>query len=359
MNAQTKTPELAELVVIEEADALATFTDKAKLDPILAKVRAHIDAFEGDASTASGRKQILAMTTAVVKSKTALKAIGERLAREAKELPKKIDAGRRHVEDTLDAWRDEVREPLTDWETAEDARVKRHSDALDALKAVSVEPPGDVAQLKARIAEIETVSDGEDREEFLNGFKRAKAEALASLRDKLAWREKYDAEQAELAKLRAAAAAREAEEAERRQIAAEAEAKAEAERKAAADAARAAEIAVERERQRVEQERVAAERRAQAEREAAERREADLKAQAEAAERRARDAEARAKAEFEAAAAAERAEQERREKDKAHRTTINRAAVAALVKAGVSEDHAKIAVTSIAKGEVPAIRIHY
>ena len=359
MNAIAKIPDLAELIFIEKADALVTFTDKGKRDPILAKLREHIDAFSGDASTPAGRKQILAMTTAVVKSKSHLKAMGEQLARDAKELPKKIDAGRRHFEDTLDAWRDEVRKPLTDWEKAEDARVKRLSDELDALKAIGNEPPGDVAQLQARIAEVEKVSDGDDREEFRDGFKRAKAEALTSLRDKLAWREKYDAEQAELAKLRAAAAERDAEEAEQRRIAAEAEAKAEAERRAAAEAKRIADGIIEAAAIAADNARADAERKAQADREAAERREAELKAQAAAAERRALEAQAKAKADLEAAAAAAKAEQERRERNRAHCAAVNRAAVAALVKAGVSEDHAKIAVTAIAKGEVPAVRIHY
>ena len=361
MNAQVKFADLAELVVIKNDDALAVFSDKAKLDPILAKVRAHIDAFEGgDVATEEGREKIKKMAFAVTKSKTALEAVGDKIAKEIKELPKKIDAGRKHVKDTLDAWRDEVRKPLTDWETADNARIKLHTDELDALKLVAGQPPGSADELRALIAQVEAIADSaEVRQEFSDGFKIVKGGTLTALREKLAWREKYDAEQAELAALRAAAAAREAEEAERRRIAADAEAKAGAEKAAAEAAERAAALAVERERERAEQERMVAERRALAEREAGEKREADLKAAAEAAERRALEAEAKAKADLEAAAAAERAEQERREKDKAHRGNINRAAVAALVKAGIPDANAKTAITAIAKGEIPAVRITY
>ena len=88
--------ELFELVVIEEKDALATFTTPGALAPILAKVRERIDAFTGDASTDEGRAKIKKMAFAVTKSKTALESIGERLAKDAKELPKKIDAGRKY-----------------------------------------------------------------------------------------------------------------------------------------------------------------------------------------------------------------------------------------------------------------------
>ena len=359
MNAQTKIPDLSELIVIDDADALTTFTDKARLEPILAKVRAHIDAFEGDASTPTGRKQIASMAFAVTKSKTALEAIGERLAQEAKALPKKIDAGRKHVKDTLDAWRDEVRKPLTDWEAAEEARVARHTADLEALKAIALEPAGDAAQIRAQIALVETISDGADREEFADGFRLAKASALEALRKNLAWREKYDAEQVELAALRALNAAREAEEVERKRVAAEAEAKAEAERTAAEAIARAAEEAVERERAAAEQQRIVAERKAQAEREAAEKREADLKAQAAAAEQRARDAEAKAQAELKAKADAEATALAKREADKEHRRRINRAALDALINVGITDVQAMAVLTAIITGEVPNVRVNY
>lgn len=356
MNAQVKIPDLAELVLIEDKDALATFTTPGALDPILAHVRRHIDAFRADASTAEGRAEIKSMAFAVTKSKTALKAIGDKLAKDAKDLPKKIDAGRRKVEDTLDAWRDEVRKPLTDWETAEDARIERHSRALETLKAIPPMPPGSVEDLTAKIAEVEAVSDGADREEFQDGFRLAKAAALASLAEKLVWRRNYEAEQAELAQLRAEREAREAAERERQraEAAAQAAAQAERDRQAAIAAAEA-----EAERKATE----AAQRAAREAEEAAARREADLKAQAEAAERRAREAEAKAKAEIEAKAAAERAEQERREKDKAHRGRVNLAAVAAMVRAckatGLTDEQAKAVLTAIIRGEVPAVSISY
>lgn len=133
--------ELFELVVIEEKDALATFTTPGALAPILAKVRERIDAFTGDASTDEGRAKIKKMAFAVTKSKTALESIGERLAKDAKELPKKIDAGRKYVKDTLDAWRDEVRKPVDDWEQADTDRKNQHLGELEALKSWGVNSP--------------------------------------------------------------------------------------------------------------------------------------------------------------------------------------------------------------------------
>jgi hypothetical protein len=92
-------------------------------------------------------------------------------------------------------------------------------------------------------------------------------------------------------------------------------------------------------------------------------REAALQAEVELAKQRAADAERRAKEEVErkaaADAAAEKAETARREADRTHKATINRTALAALVKGGVSEDVGKLVLKLIVTGAVPAVSIHY
>lgn len=52
-------------------------------------------------------------------------------------------------------------------------------------------------------------------------------------------------------------------------------------------------------------------------------------------------------------------EAERRERDKAHKTAINRAALDAFVQGGMTEECAKLAVTLIAKKSIPAVSISY
>lgn len=346
MNAPQR--DLVELIVIEPKDELATFTMPGALAPILEKVRARIDAFQGDASTEKGREQIKSMAHAISRSKTALEGIGERLAKDAKELPKKIDAGRRLVKDTLDAWRDEVRKPVTDWEDARQAWVDSQGRELENLKTFITCPAGTADQIRAQIVNVEGTPDGADRQEFQDGFRLAKANALTALRDKLATRVKYDADQAELARLRAEQAKRDAEDAERRRV----------EEAAAREKARQEEIA-KAAAQAEQREREAAEHRAQEECDRAARREAELKAQAEAAERRERETEARLKREAEEKAAAEKAEAARRERDKEHKGKINRAAVDAFVSGGIAEDVAKSVVTLIAKRSIPAVMIAY
>jgi len=113
--------------------AMVVFTGANSIDPYLAHIRAEIDAFVPDLTTKKGRDAIASMAYKVSQSKSALEAVGKALADEAKEIPKKIDATRKHVKDTLDSWRDEVRKPLDDWESEQKAiEEKRLADKAEA-----------------------------------------------------------------------------------------------------------------------------------------------------------------------------------------------------------------------------------
>ena len=325
MNDQTP---IADMITLEVKDAHAVFTTsdpKTAAAPTLAKVRAIIDAWEcPDVSTLAGRKEIASMAYRIAKAKSAIEKIGKEIADEAKALPKKIDATRRHFETTLDAWRDEVRKPLSDYEIAEDARITAHSHKLQFLADVATGSAGVFAAvLRDKIAKVEAI-DPAQGEEFAGEIEIAKAAALTNLRAALAAREKADADAAELEALRKENA----------------------------------------ERVRLERERVIAEEAATAaakrEREAAEARERQLKADKEAAEQRAVEAAARAKADLEAKARAEEEEARKREANTAHRRKVNKDVVAALIVfAGLKEADAKAVVTAIAKGQISYASIAY
>lgn len=395
MSAQT---ELA--VVPPRETALQVYQATNGLDPYLKHIRDEIDAFVPDVTTVKGRKAIASIAYTVARSKTLLDNLGKELVSELKELPKKIDAERKRMRDTLDIWQEEVRRPLNDWQAAEDARVDAHSNAIAHLKLNAQDLDGITAEdLADRIAKVEAVALGETWEEFEAEAARAKDDSLKVLHAALTARQHYEAEQAELARLRAEVEAREQKEREER-------------------------IA----REAAEQARVDAERRAQAERDAAIKREADAKAAAdrrelelkfaaEQAERAAAQAardkieseqraaqqkiddehrhqQALAQAEADRVAAEQRAEQERvdserrqaeaaerarlaeiaranaaadeinrqaaaREADKAHKAKINRAALDAFIAGGMTEECAKQAVTLIAQRKIPSISITY
>ena len=377
-----------ELVTIPShpGTALALFTSEGgkDLDPLLAEVREKIDSWNCPGTdTKKSRDEIASFAFKVVRSKTALEKVGKELAAQAKLIPGKIDASRRRINATLDQWAAEVRAPLTEWEIAEDARIKRHRQKLDELNAIVIAPlagftpSADLAAIRNRISLVEALVIGPVCEEFEADYARAKDAALRALRTALADRERYDAEQVELARLRAQEAAREAirkKEAEAAVAVERERVRREREATIAAEATERARLKAEsdaqKERERREYEAKAAERAAQQEREVAARREQALRDEAAAAERRAAEADARAKREIaEAAAAADRrakeqaaaekAEAERREANKRHAATVNRKARDALVAGGMVEDAATLAVTLIASRKVPAISIAY
>lgn len=331
------------LVTITKADALSVFTTPNAIDPILARIRQEIDAFEPDISTKRGRDSIASIAYRVARSKTYLDGVGKELADEQKEIPRKIDAARKKLRDTLDTWRDEVRKPLTDWEAAEEARVnfiKANIDELKGTIADTAERP--VLLLRERLQEVnQDIPTAEKFAEYHGAAMELHVKAVAALTERIAAAEKREAEAAELARLRAEAV-------ERERVEREAQAKRDAEERER----KAAEAAAAAERAKAE----AALRAAQDE---AERKDSEHKAALEAAERKATEAAARAKAEAEQAALREAAEKARREADREHRGAINRAALAAFVDGGIAEDIAKQVVTLIAAGSIPAVTINY
>lgn len=288
-----------ELVVIERSSALTVFTDPDQIDPVLKRIADEARALVPDVTTAKGRAEIKSVAYRVAQSKTYLDNLGKDLVAEYKELPRKIDATRKMARDFLDALRDEVRAPLDAWE-AEQARIEAE-------------------RLAAEEAERLRVQIEHDHE-------------LALLMNA-----QIDAERAEKARVAAA------QQAERdRQIAAEAEARArqEAEQRVI-DARLAAE--------RAEQARQDAE--ARAERERAEAAELAKRAAAEAVERERRRAEEEQRRQAE--------EQAKRDADMAHRKAVNRAALAAFIQHGLSEEQGKLAVTAIVNGAIPNVKIQY
>ena len=353
--------ETTELIVLPPPESVRTvFTTPQGLEPYLQQIRAHLDTFEADVSTKKGRDAIASTAYKVAKGKTALDKLGKDLVDEMKREPAIVDAERKRMRDLMDQWKEEIRKPLTDWEEAEEARQARHKAGIEWFQLRAKEHHDlDLQELRSSLTEVEGKVVDAAWEEFEAEAHRAKAKAVEALAAAVAAREKHEAEQAELAKLRAEAAAREQKDREERiareaaeRAQREAEAKAQAEREAAIK--REAEAAAAAERREMEL-KLAAER---AEREKADAIQREQQAKADA-ERREAEAVAAEQRRVAAIAEAEAKEAKRREADKAHKTAINRAALDAFVQGGMTEECAKLAVTLIAKKAIPAVSITY
>lgn len=361
-------------VVPPKETALAVFSTVKGLDPWLDQVRAKVDEFKKvlpDLKTRKGREAYASMAHQIAKSKTALEAVGKEISAKQKEIPKLIDAERKRVWDTLESWQKEVRQPLDDWQAAEDARVAKHEEGIQQIKDMALFGETPQASVVARvIADLEAIEINDTWEEFLPEVAQVKDETLAKLRNLLAERTQYEAEQAELTRLRLEKEARDKKDNEDR-IA----------REAAEQATREAEARAQRDRDAEAQ-------RVRDEQAAAEKRENDLKLQAAESERRAEQAkreqiEAEQKAERDRLASIERErqaveqarldekaradaaadeilrKQKERQADVAHKSKILGEAKQALISMNISEELAKAIVLKIARGEVPNVSIQF
>ena len=359
------------------------------LNQFLEAVKAEVTGEVPDLTTRKGRERIASLAAKVSKSKAAVEKPGRDYLKRLKEMPKVVETELREFVNSMDALRDATRQPLTDWEKAEDARVDAHNDGIQRIKDLAVfEEVPTAAHVSLVIADLELVAIDDSWQEFLPEAAQAKDQSLTKLRALLADRTKHEAELAEIAKFNAEKAVREQQErdaaiakAAAEQAQRDAEAKAEAERQAAAareqalkdqavaqqcaaeQAARDAEAAAENQRLQLklqaeqaerqaaqaESNRLAAEQRAEQERIAAEQR------QAQAVER-ARQEELERQA---AAVAFELKQAQAREADQAHKIKIMGAAKEALIGMNISEELAKAIVLKICRREVPHVTINF
>lgn len=332
--------EIMELVVIEKKNAMAVFTNNDQLDPLIELIEKEARSLVPDVTTKKGRDAIASMAHKVARSKTYIDNAGKDLVAELKALPKQIDESRRVVRERLDALKDEVRRPLTEWE-AEQERIKAE-EAMNAMHAEALEMNIKFDQeLAAKFEadhEMALLMDKDiDRE---RADKAAEAE-----RQRIAREEEIKRQAEEKAK-------REAEEKHRAEM--EASARREAEERAAKERAERERIEAQ---QRAERDRIAAEQKAEADKQAAidaERRKAQ-----EEANRIRREAEQREQARL-AEEKRKADEQARREADVKHRKFVGTEIVKALLaNTSLTRDQAIEVLTAIKDGNIPHAGISY
>lgn len=321
--------EIMDLVVIEKKNAMAVFTNNDQLDPLIELIEKEARSLVPDVTTKKGRDAIASMAHKVARSKTYIDNAGKDLVAELKALPKKIDESRRVVRERLDALKDEVRRPLTEWE-AEQERIKAE-EAMLALHVEALAMNEDFdRQLAARIE-----SDHEMALLMNDAFDREQAEKKA--------------------------------EAERQRIAREEEIKRLAEEKAKREAAEQAQREIDAAAAREREAILAKERAEREQREAAERAEREKQAAVEAERRKAQEEADRIRREAEQREQARLAEekrkadeQARRESDVRHRKAVGTEIVKALLaNTSLTRDQAIEVLTAVKDDRIPHTGISY
>lgn len=321
--------EIMDLVVIEKKNAMAVFTNNDQLDPLIEAIEKEARSLVPDVTTKKGRDAIASMAHKVARSKTYIDNAGKDLVAELKALPKQIDESRRVVRERLDALKDEVRRPLTEWE-AEQERIKAE-EAMNALHAEALAMNEEFdRQLAARIE-----SDHEMALLMNDAFDREQAEKKAEAERWRIFREEEMVRRAEE----------------------------KAKREAAEKAQREIDAASAREREAI----LAKERAEREQREAVERAEREKQAAVEAERRKAQEEADRIRREAEQREQARLAEEKRKADEQARREAdvMNRKAVgteivkALLANTSLTRDQAIEVLTAVKDGRIPHTGISY
>ncbi|VFY96069.1 hypothetical protein [Klebsiella pneumoniae] len=321
--------EIMDLVVIEKKNAMAVFTNNDQLDPLIEAIEKEARSLVPDVTTKKGRDAIASMAHKVARSKTYIDNAGKDLVAELKALPKQIDESRRVVRERLDALKDEVRRPLTEWEE-EQARIAAEKAAEEERQRIEAEQKAALEALRKQV-EVDhemalLMNDAFDREQ---ADKAAEAE-----RQRIAHEE-------EIKRLAAAAAAREVEQ------------RAQREREEAAHR----EAVLKAQAEQAERDRIAAEQKAEADKQAAI--EAERRKAQEEADRIRREAEQREQARL-AEEKRKADEQARREADVKHRKAVGTEIVKALLaNTSLTRDQAIEVLTAVKDGRIPHTGISY
>lgn len=199
--------EVTDLVVIEKQNAMAVFTTKEQLDPIIEAIEKEARSPVPDVSTRKGRDAIASMAHKVARSKTYIDNAGKDLVAELKALPKQIDESRRIVRERLDALKDEVRKPLTDWENAESARKEALQQRLADLRAIAdvIDGVGNYlpsVEIQQRIKSAKAVALDDSWQEVAAEAGAAKDATIQQLEAALIVAKQREHEAAELERLR-------------------------------------------------------------------------------------------------------------------------------------------------------------
>ena len=347
MTEQSQQIALYQGVNVEKAAYMAAFSQAGGLQSIIDQItqQAHEQAKGLDASTAGNRKKLASIAYSVAQAKTGIDGEGKDLVSAAKSKIKVVDDNRKAVRDKLDTLRDTIRQPVTDYEQAEQARLAAIQAVLDQLDTLASANDSDGQRLSAEqlhMRKHQAAALAKNDYGDMAADVAAKAEStLKYLDTAIAAAEEYEQQQAEIQHLQAEQAARE---------------QAERDAKIAAEAA--------------EKARAEAEAKAKAEREASERARIEAQLKAEQAERDKQAAIDRAEAEKQAAVQAERrrieAEAAQAEKAEAERAAnvenqrkVNRSVMAAMLECGIEEEAAKAFLIKVVQGKVPHLKIYY
>lgn len=194
------------LATLEKIEPIELFTTENAIEDVLSRIEGEVTFFT-DCKTPLGRKNIASMAYKVSRSKTILDKLGKTLVAEWKQKAKKVDNSRKKAREYLDDLRDRVREPLNEWEKAEEERIAAEK-LREEIEAAEIEAHNEndlfnrqlaIEKKEAEIARIEEEKRQADlkekqKQEQIEREAAIRSQAIKEAEEK-AIREKAEAEQ--------------------------------------------------------------------------------------------------------------------------------------------------------------------
>lgn len=198
---------MTEIILYDEKQANAvTLFNGDGLDPFIQNIKDVAENFEGDLSTPKGRKEIISLAYKIGNAKN---RIDDMRVEENAEHQAKIKANNARGKtawDELEALQKKVRKPVTDWENQDKERIEKHKEVLAVIENMgefSDWQKYDISQMQSAIKRVEEYH-AREWSEFAFKADKIKEQVILLLKNAIKCKTDYEAQQAELEKLRKA-----------------------------------------------------------------------------------------------------------------------------------------------------------
>jgi hypothetical protein len=176
------------------------------LDGYYQTIREQVMSEVPDLTTKKGIARVKSLAAMVSSSKVAVEKPGREYLKQLKEMPRVIEATLRDWNQKMDALRDEVRKPVTEMEEAEKARIAALDQRLNEIYQIGSVAGLDILPsetITAWIGKLEAISVDATWDEYQDRAALAKEAAKVKLEAFLQTRLTWEAQQAEIARLKA------------------------------------------------------------------------------------------------------------------------------------------------------------
>ncbi|MCP5091236.1 MAG: hypothetical protein GY949_09965, partial [Gammaproteobacteria bacterium] len=173
---------MSELIKLDDIKAPVLYGSDKEVSAVIASLEESARSFVFDMTTAKGRKEVASVAARVASSKTYLDGLGKDFVAGIKAQAKEVDVRRKNIRDSLDALKEEVRQPLTEFEEIERGRIAEHESLLANLQVLISDAPlaADLEKLSVMTSEGAAIM-GRNFEEYSDGADRLYASLTAAL----------------------------------------------------------------------------------------------------------------------------------------------------------------------------------